>query len=101
MRAKAWSNGSPRPTGAGYGVKIGSTDRDRFFERTCSEVTIELPHETATVGLSPSFWRTCTELRSSAIGRWLQHEGVAPWPTGHPTVLQLEPVGANRFRLSR
>ena len=101
MYATAWSNGSPLPTGAGYGVKISVPDRDRFFERAWSEVTIELPRGTATVRLSPSFWRTCTELRSQAIGRWLQDEGLAPWPKGHPPMLRIGPLGAGRFRLSR
>jgi hypothetical protein len=36
MHGTAWSNGSPLPTGAGYGVRISIPDRDRFLERTWS-----------------------------------------------------------------
>ena len=33
------------------------------------------------------------------IGAWILREGLAPWPTGHPPELELEPLGDARFRL--
>jgi hypothetical protein len=55
MRARGWSNGRAQASGAGYGVKIGSADRDRFFDRRWTSVDVELRNETAVVRLSPSF----------------------------------------------
>ena len=91
MLATAWSNGSPRRSGAGYGLKISRQDRDRFFDQSWSTVVIHLPEQDPTsVPLSESFWRSCTELRSAAIGRWLLLNGLAPWPRGKPPVIELQ-----------
>lgn len=102
MRATAWSNGSPSPTGSGYGLKISAWDRDRFFEREWADVIVELAgEEPASIRLSQSFWRSCSELRSASIGRWLLKSDLAPWPKGEPPTCNLSPVGGNRFRASR
>ena len=29
----AWNNGSPKMSGAGYGIKLNPRDRDRYFEK--------------------------------------------------------------------
>ena len=34
--------------------------------------------------LTPSFWRTCPEVRSVEIGRWMCGRGEAPWPMRQP-----------------
>lgn len=100
MRATGWSNGSPSPTGAGYGLKIGVEERDRHFDRGWSEVSVELPSgESTFVPLSESFWQRCSELRSASIGRWLLAEGLAPWPPGQPPQLELKHLGGSRYRL--
>ena len=101
MRARGWNNSTPRASGAGYGVRIDAADRDRFFRPNWPSIFVQLPNEGAAVLLSPSFWATCSELRSSAIGRWLLREGLAPWPTGKPPVLELIPLGGIRFRLAK
>lgn len=54
----------------------------------------------ATVTLSDSFWRTCSELRSSELGTWLRRHGLAPWPHRQPPTLRIEPAGGNRFVMS-
>ena len=101
MRARAWSNGGTTQSGAGYGVRITPKDRDRFFERGWNTVNVELPGDgTVEVHLSDSFWRNCTELRSSSIGRWLLEKRLAPWPSGRPPVLELTPRGNGHFTIS-
>jgi hypothetical protein len=100
IRATAWSNGSAHDSGAGYGLKISRQDRDRFFERSWSAIELQVPGQgTTTVQLSASFWRSCTELRSAAIGRWLIGNGLAPWPKGSPPVVGIQPTGERAFSI--
>jgi hypothetical protein len=40
MHATAWSNGRPLSTGAGYGIRLSASDRDRFFDRGWQVVSI-------------------------------------------------------------
>lgn len=47
------------------------------------------------------FGRSCIELRSRKIGAWMLREGLAPWPTGHPPKLGLQPQGEAKFGLDR
>lgn len=103
MEVRGWSNGSPNnDTGAGYGIRLSPSDRDRWFRQDWSNVTLHLEDGGKTqVNVSPSFWRCCTELRHKAIGRFLIDRGLAPWPKGSPPRLSLEPMGGRHFRLSR
>lgn len=95
------NNGTWHKSGAGYGIKIVKDDRDHFFQRAWSVVQIELPSGvTTTVGVSNSFWRKCSELRSQDIGRWMIKARLAPWNSGTPPVLKLEPAGGQVFRLA-
>jgi hypothetical protein len=41
MIVTAWHNGSPRSTGAGYGLKVSRADRDKCFARTWSRVALD------------------------------------------------------------
>ena len=98
----AWSNGSPLSTGAGYGVRLSDRDRDQYFDPEWRQVILFLDRgETVSVRLSKSFWRSCSELRSAAIGRWLPRNGLAPWARGAPPAALLVPEGSNRFSLQR
>jgi hypothetical protein len=100
MQAIGWSNGQARSTGAGYGLRISAADRDHWFERSWTHVVITLEgNGILTVPLSASFWRSCTELRSAEIGRWLLSRRLAPWPKGKPPTLMLRPINSNRFEL--
>jgi hypothetical protein len=102
IEVRAWSNGRPLPTGAGYGVRLSDRDRDEHFDPQWREVMVDLGGgETVSVSLSESFWRSCPELRSAAIGRWLLRNGLAPWPLGKPSAALLIPAGSNRFSLRR
>jgi len=100
MRATAWSNGSPISSGAGYGLKISREDRDHFFDRSWKEILLQLPgQDPVAVPVSGSFWRSCTELRSASIGRWLILNDLAPWTRGEPPVLSLLRTGDHLFSL--
>lgn len=100
MSATAWSNGRPLATGAGYGLRIGPSQRDRFFEAAWLSVGLELPDGTETdVSISAAFWRSCSEIRSASIGRWMLEAGFAPWLARRPPRFLLEPLRGNRFRL--
>jgi hypothetical protein len=98
-----WSKGSANNrTGAGYGIQISYTDRDRYFRRNWGSVEVVLDNgEVVDVSLSEKFWTTCPELRSSVIGRWLLNQGVIPRAKGKPPEFALEPIGDRRFRLAR
>jgi hypothetical protein len=80
MKATGWSNGRPLSSGAGYGLRISVSDRNRFFLPDWSHVLLEVDGGgPLVVALSASFWKTCTELRSAEIGRWLLS---SDWPRG-------------------
>jgi hypothetical protein len=98
MYATAWHNGGPPRDPAGYGLKLMDRDRDRYFDSTWKTVILELDGgEAATIDLSPSFWRTCTELRSAAIGEWLLKADVAPWARGNPPGVVVTAIEDDRF----
>jgi hypothetical protein len=97
VRATAWHNGGPPTDAAGYGIKFTKIDRDQYFEKGWTEVVVELDGIQANLTVTPSFWRTCSELRSAEIGRWLLNNGGAPWHRGQPPGIVVEPVDGNRF----
>jgi hypothetical protein len=102
MIVTAWSNGSPRDSGAGYGLKLAIEDRDTYFTRSWQSVTIVFPDgREAEVNVAKrSFWGSaCRELISAEIGRWLLAERLAPWNAGRPPKVLLSPVGEARFSL--
>ena len=100
IEVRAWSNGSPLRTGAGYGVRLSGHDRDKHFDPAWREVIVDLDGgESISVSLSESFWGSCPELRNAAIGRWLLRHGHAPWSRGARPAALLISAGSNRFRL--
>jgi hypothetical protein len=104
MKVTAWNNGKYSATGAGYGVKLSSEDRDREFDRSWKTVAVELENrKTIQVNIAKnSFWsETCRELIHVEMGRWMLEQGLAPWPKGHPPRLQLIPNGEAKFTLCR
>ena len=98
MRATGWHNGSDPEDASGYGMRFTKEDRDRYFENDWNEVVLELEGGSAVnVPLSPSFWRTCSELRSGDIGQWFLDAGVAPWSKGNPPGIAVTRLDGNRF----
>jgi hypothetical protein len=56
MVVRGWNNGRPNNrTGAGYGVRVARSDRDRYFHREWQWVTVDLGSARVTVRLSDSF----------------------------------------------
>ncbi len=91
MRVRAWHNGTAdKSQPAGYSVRISERDRDSTFDRTWSNVLLEVGDKLITVPISESFWRSCRELRSSEIGKWSLEEELAPWPWHRPPQMQLD-----------
>jgi len=102
MNVTCWSNGSPRKTGSGYGIKIRKYDRDRYFSKHWKNITIIIPKIGQIVtSLSPSFWGECVEIRSKYIGLFIIHNSLHKWRRGKPHVLNLSKVSSNKFRLKR
>jgi len=101
MKVHAWNNGSPNnKTGAGYGIAISKTDRDKYFKRSWEYVILQFEDgDNVKVKLSKSFWKDCVELRNQKIGRWLIKHTLTPWEIKNRPVLNLEPIGIKNFLL--
>ena len=102
MIVTAWNNGSHKKTGAGYGLKIGVSDRDRYFKKSWKTVSIRLPNgQTAEVNTDKkSFWNdSCRELINKEIGKWLIEIGKAPWNRGDPPKFELCLLREREFEL--
>jgi len=81
------------------GVRVGRENAERSFDKNWSVILIEIESDTIPVKITKTFWTTCPELRSPAIGAWMRKNGLVPWPEGRPPEMQLTPLGTNRFRL--
>lgn len=105
MIVTAWKSGSHGRVGTSYGVKLKPDDRDRHFAPSATSVEILIEDDSAPFRVTTnkkSFWNaTCRKLISSRIRDWMSETGIAPWSANSPPKLQLEPVAAGLFRLSR
>ena len=112
--ASAWSNGrANNETGAGYGLRIKTRDRDRVFNENerHKPVTLKLVGNRksceATVSIdNDCFWNSCPEFRDQEIGLWLienefidRKPGSRPWPYRKPPEFQIVPIGRHRFEV--
>jgi len=95
-----WKSGEfvPRRPVA-LGIRVGRANVERFFDEDWDVAVIEIENEAIPVKITKTFWTTCPELRSPAIGTWLRKKGLVPWPKGRPPEMRLTPMGSNRFRL--
>jgi hypothetical protein len=58
MWVRAWSNGRPVASGAGYGLKVSRADRDHHFKSSWRSVRLLFQDgECISVPVSASFWR--------------------------------------------
>jgi hypothetical protein len=101
MTVTAWNNGKYASSGAGYGLRLDPADRNKTFQQSWSNVTLDLPNDVngVQVRLSASFWRDCPELRSAMIGKWLIASGYRRWPRRSPPAFTLTQVQGNRFKV--
>lgn len=99
--ATAWNNGRYHASGAGYGLKFATSDRDTYFSREWEDIYLHLAGTEAPVRANiakASFWNdTCREVISKEIGLWLISHRLAPWRVGHPPRLLMEPIGDRGF----
>lgn len=105
MIVTAWNNGRHRSSGAGYGVKIREEDRERYFRRDWKTIFIGFENggDEAEINIDKSsFWsKTCGELISKKIGKWLIMNRLAPWDKGNPPKLKLVYFQENHFQLRK
>ena len=103
MKVTAWNSGKHFESGAGYGLKLSIEDGDAFFDTNWTTVFVQLPNNGEEIEINidkPSFWnKTCRELISQDIGKWLRSEDLAPWTRGKPPKFELHPNGDKKFRV--
>lgn len=103
MEVSAWPNGKVGHPGTGYGITIKVRDRDRYFSKDWSRVTVFLGDAEHPVRVNvekEAFWDGCPHLISVDIQQWLEQHGFIPWTLGSPPKLRLEPVGDAQFLLA-
>jgi hypothetical protein len=106
MITSAWNNGKHHQSGAGYGLKVSSEDRYKYFDKDWSKVSVEIPFRDeiieADVNIDKkSFWDSnCGELIKIEIGTWLISQGYRRWEKGNPPKIELTPLGDCRFRIN-
>lgn len=88
MRATAWNNG-----GSTYGISVGRLNRNKFFDRSWTEIELEIDDEFHRVPLSKGFWNQCPEFRSPVIRDWLRRHRALDWPDRKPPKVELIPLG--------
>ena len=98
MQASAWKGGG----GYTYGIRVGSANRDSFFDKSWTEIEVEIDGQAHRFTLTPGFWNKCPEFRdsgASVIRDWLRQNHTLDWLKGKPPQVELIPLGGNRFRL--
>jgi hypothetical protein len=96
MEVSAWRNGRT------YGIRVGVSNRQRFFDPLWEWIEVEIDGEPHNFRLTPGFWRRCPEFRdagATVIQDWLRRNYEIPWPKGRPPRFTLEVAGGQRFRL--
>lgn len=97
MEVSAWSSGSGT-----FGIRVGTPNREQYFNRSWTEIKVEIDGDTHRFSLTSGFWNKCPEFRdtgSEVIQEWLQRHYTIKWPKGYPPRFQLLSLGAARFRL--
>ena len=103
MKVTAWKN-AKHASGTIYGFRVSRADREKYFSKDWTCVSIELPDDSiAQVKITDGFWRKCTELRSPDIREWLYQTENAPWEYGDTPKFEMRPAGkpkeSNRFKI--
>lgn len=99
MFVKTWSNRNVLKSGTGYGIRIGRANALKFFNQEWTEAILEVEDKQVIISLNPTFWTTCSELRSKYIGQFLIKKGLDTWDKGSPNRLILLPLEENYFKL--
>ena len=98
MIVTAWNNGKHNKSGYGYGLRIGTINRDKFFKKNWKIVTLSLEgySKNVEVKITPGFWNKCSEIRNREIGLWFQQLKCTTWPKDKPPEFIME-VKSERF----
>jgi len=97
MEASAWCNGNGT-----YGIRVGTRNRDRHFERTWKEIEVEMDGQFHRFSLTEGFWDDCPEFRDHGapiICEWLRQYRTLEWERDCPPRMMLVPLGGGQFRL--
>lgn len=103
MIASAWKSQGAGSIGRSttYGLRVGSDNRDRYFDRSWTMVTIELPSGMVLdLPLHFGFWRGCPEVKGPGFREWFETQGLLTWPYGQPPRYRLTPTGRARFKVT-
>jgi len=85
-----------------YGLRFSNADRDSHLLPEWTELVIWAQGNSNAILVNlakPSFWRHCPEVFSKEFESWLHHQGLLPWPKGHPPKLSFEHRDTNHFYL--
>jgi hypothetical protein len=85
-----------------YGIRVGSVNRDRYFNCSWVEIKVEMDGQCHTFQLTNGFWHKCPEFRDrvgSPIKSWLQKHRTLNWPPRQTPKMKLIPLSRNNFRL--
>ena len=92
--ASAWYSGDDV-----YGLRIPREVRDVMFKKNWKTVQLKIGRQDAVINMRPSFWRSCHELRSPAIRKWLQARGLDDWEYSKPPRIRVKHLGGNKFQI--
>lgn len=103
MIVTAWNNGAHMRSGTGYGFRVSLEDRDEFFKREWTSITVDIEDQSVDIKVDAEhFWGAEEHpLASPEIGKWMRQHGLAPWAMGNPPKFILEPVQENHFRIEK
>ena len=85
-----------------YGVRLGASNRDKYFDPAWSEIQVEMDGQFHDFILTKGFWNRCPEFRDRGepvIKSWLQKHKSLRWPKQQPPKMTLVPLGGRKFRL--
>ena len=89
--------------GGNYGIRVGITNRDEYFDPLWKEIEVEMDGKMNVFGLTGGFWNQCPEFRdkgNKVIKDWLTIHKKIPWVKGKPPRFELIPLSKNQFRLN-
>ncbi|UCF81143.1 MAG: hypothetical protein JSV08_01595 [Acidobacteriota bacterium] len=100
MVVTGWHNGIPdNKTGAGYGIRITPGDRDQYFERDWTGITLQFDDgDTVTIdlGLTREEFAQLVGAHKQAVYLW--ERGVVPRDALKAKILGLRKIGAREAR---
>ncbi len=101
MIVSTWNASSYNDSGAGYGVRISASDREKFFDKSWKSIILYIGkfENSVILPIRGTFWTICPELRNMKIGEYLIVNGLNKWKKGKPHKLILFPQNDNQFML--